>query len=219
MAGVEKFVGVGTICAYPKLAPVPFLRARPVERVSGGDQRAVRHREEDAARAGAGVPAGVRVQRHPSAAGEPLRAARQLRSGFVARDPRAHPQVRRGDRRRRGRGRRAGGRATRRASSCTSRTAPRRSSLATEQHDGPEPVNIGAGFEISIRDLAELIAELTGFKGRLVFDRTKPDGQPRRSLDVTRARNSFGFAATTDFRTGLKRTIEWYQAQRRVPAT
>jgi GDP-L-fucose synthase len=86
--------------------------------------------------------------------------------------------------------------------------------MAVEQYDKPEPVNLGAGFEISIRDLAELIAELTGFRGRLVFDRTKPDGQPRRSLDVTRARDSFGFAATTDFRTGLERTIEWYQAKR-----
>jgi GDP-L-fucose synthase len=86
--------------------------------------------------------------------------------------------------------------------------------LAAEKYNQPEPVNLGAGFEISIRDLAELVAELSGFGGRLVFDRTKPDGQPRRSLDVTRARNSFGFSATTDFRTGLKRTVEWYKAER-----
>ena len=86
--------------------------------------------------------------------------------------------------------------------------------LAAEKYDQPEPVNLGAGFEISIRDLAELVAELTGFRGRLVFDRTKPDGQPRRSLDVTRARDLFGFSATTDFRTGLRRTVEWYRAER-----
>ncbi|HUK33333.1 MAG TPA: NAD-dependent epimerase/dehydratase family protein, partial [Vicinamibacterales bacterium] len=85
--------------------------------------------------------------------------------------------------------------------------------LATEQYDRPEPVNLGVGFEISIRDLAELIASLTGFEGRLVFDRTKPDGQPRRSLDVSRAR-TFGFSAGTDFTTGLVRTIEWYKAER-----
>src|SRR5215472_12721520 len=85
--------------------------------------------------------------------------------------------------------------------------------LATEQYDRAEPVNLGAGFEISIRDLAELIASLTGFKGRLTFDRTKPDGQPRRSLDVSRAK-TFGFSASTDFRTGLMRTIEWYKAER-----
>ena len=85
---------------------------------------------------------------------------------------------------------------------------------ATEQYDGPEPVNIGAGFEISIHDLAELIAELCGFHGTLAFDRTQPDGQPRRSLDVSRARTAFGFSASTDFRAGLSRTIEWYQANR-----
>jgi len=90
---------------------------------------------------------------------------------------------------------------------------------ATEGYDLPEPVNLGAGFEISIRDLAELIAELTGFTGRLAFDRTKPDGQPRRSLDVTRARDAFGFAASTDFRTGLRRTIEWYKAERARAST
>ena len=71
-------------------------------------------------------------------------------------------------------------------------------------------MNIGAGFEIGIRELAELIAELTGFNGRLMFDRTKPDGQPRRMLDVTRARGAFGFKATTDFRAGLRTTIDWY---------
>ena len=87
--------------------------------------------------------------------------------------------------------------------------------LATERYDAPEPVNIGAGFEIKIRDLAELVADLTGFKGRLVFDPTKPDGQPRRMLDVTRAQECFGFAATTDFRAGLQRTIDWYRANRR----
>ena len=85
---------------------------------------------------------------------------------------------------------------------------------ATERYDAPEPVNIGAGFEISIRDLAHLIAELAGFTGDVVFDTTKPDGQPRRQLDVSRAREAFGFAATTDFRDGLSRTIAWYKSQR-----
>src|SRR5207245_10884761 len=91
--------------------------------------------------------------------------------------------------------------------------------LATERYESAEPVNIGAGFEISIRDLAELIATRTGFTGRLVFDRTKPDGQPRRSLDVTRARDAFGFSATTDFPAGLARTIEWYKTDRSAPGT
>ncbi len=86
--------------------------------------------------------------------------------------------------------------------------------LATELYDDAEPVNIGAGFEISIHDLAVLIGELTRFKGTFVFDRTKPGGQPRRMLDVTRARACFGFSATTEFRPGLKQTIEWYETQR-----
>ena len=82
--------------------------------------------------------------------------------------------------------------------------------LAAESFDGPEPVNLGAGFEISIKDLAALIAELTGFRGRIVWDATKPNGQPRRCLDTRRASERFGFRARTDFREGLRRTIDWY---------
>ena len=89
---------------------------------------------------------------------------------------------------------------------------------ATERYEDAEPVNIGAGFEISIRDLAHLIAELTGFRGVLTFDATKPDGQPRRMLDVSRAYDRFGFRASTDFHAGLARTIEWYRAHREQPA-
>jgi GDP-L-fucose synthase len=83
--------------------------------------------------------------------------------------------------------------------------------LATERYNKSDPVNIGAGFEISIKDLAELIKELTGFKGRIIWDKTKPDGQPRRMLDTTKAFTEFGFKAKTDFREGLKRTVEWYR--------
>jgi GDP-L-fucose synthase len=82
--------------------------------------------------------------------------------------------------------------------------------LAAEHYNKPEPVNIGAGFEITIKDLVNLIKELSGFKGKLVWDSTKPDGQPRRMLDITRARSEFGFAAKTNFEMGLQRTIEWY---------
>ncbi len=85
---------------------------------------------------------------------------------------------------------------------------------ATEKYDQPEPVNLGAGMEIKIKDLVHLIAELTGFEGRIVWDSSKPDGQPRRCLDVSRAERELGFRATTDFRTGLKRTIEWYRQNR-----
>ena len=86
--------------------------------------------------------------------------------------------------------------------------------LATEQYDGAEPVNIGAGFEISIKELVELIAELVGFHGRIVWDTTKPNGQPRRMLDISRAWNLFGFRAKIDFRDGLLRTIKDYREQR-----
>ena len=82
--------------------------------------------------------------------------------------------------------------------------------LAMEKYDKSEPVNIGAGFEISIKDLVDLIAELTGYKGKVVWDSTKPDGQPRRMLDTSRAFQEFAFKAKTDFREGLRKTIAWY---------
>ena len=87
--------------------------------------------------------------------------------------------------------------------------------LATEKYGGPEPVNIGSGVEIAIRDLVALIAELTGFDGRIVWDATKPDGQPRRCLDTSRAQKEFAFKAKTELREGLRWTIEWYLDQRR----
>ena len=83
--------------------------------------------------------------------------------------------------------------------------------LATEHYNGPEPVNIGAGFEITIKELAEKIAKLTGFTGEIRWDGSKPDGQPRRCLDVSSAKKYFGFEAKTPFDEGLKATIEWYR--------
>jgi GDP-L-fucose synthase len=85
--------------------------------------------------------------------------------------------------------------------------------LATERYDGPEPVNLGAGREITIRELVEHIADLCGFTGRIVWDTSKPNGQPRRCLDVTRAERLFGFRAQTDFRDGLHEMIAWYKSQ------
>jgi GDP-L-fucose synthase len=83
--------------------------------------------------------------------------------------------------------------------------------MATQKYDGPDPVNLGAGFEITIKDLAEKIKSLARFTGKLVWDSTKPDGQPRRSLDTTRAADLFGFRAEMGFDEGLKRTIEWWK--------
>jgi GDP-L-fucose synthase len=85
--------------------------------------------------------------------------------------------------------------------------------LAAEKYNKPAPVNIGAGFEIKIKDLVDLIVRLTGFKGQVVWDKTKPDGQPRRMLDTSRAIKEFGFRAKTNFNEGLKKTIEWYRNQ------
>ncbi|MBM3701975.1 MAG: GDP-L-fucose synthase [Actinobacteria bacterium] len=82
--------------------------------------------------------------------------------------------------------------------------------LATEKYDKHDPVNIGAGFEISIKDLAEKIRQIIGFKGKIVWDTTKPDGQPRRCLDTTKAENEFGFKAKVKFDEGLKKAIDWY---------
>jgi len=86
--------------------------------------------------------------------------------------------------------------------------------LATEKYNKPDPVNIGAGFEITIKELAEKISKLTGFDGEIRWDSSKPDGQPRRRLDVSRAKKLFGFEAKTVFEEGLKKTIEWYRKSR-----
>jgi len=213
LAGVEKFVGIGTICAYPKLAPVPFLErdlwngypeetnapygiAKKMLLVQG---RA--YREQYGFNAIHLLPVNL-YGPHDNFDPKSSHVIPALIRKFVdAVETGASEVVCWGT-----------GSATREflyVEDCAEAIA-----LATERYESAEPVNIGAGFEISIRDLAELIAARTGFGGRLVFDRTKPDGQPRRSLDVTRACNAFGFSATTDFSEGLTRTIEWYKASR-----
>ncbi len=86
--------------------------------------------------------------------------------------------------------------------------------LATERYNGADPVNLGSGKEISIRDLVQIIARLTGFDGKIEWDTTKPDGQPRRCLDTSKAEKLFGFRAETDFENGLRETINWYLRNR-----
>ena len=86
--------------------------------------------------------------------------------------------------------------------------------LATEKYDKSEPVNIGTGFEVSIEDLVKIIVKLTGFKGKVIWDKSKPNGQLRRCLDTTKALKEFGFKAKTKFENGLKKTIEWYRESR-----
>ena len=86
--------------------------------------------------------------------------------------------------------------------------------LAAERYDGAEPVNVGAGFEIQIKDLVQLIAKITGFKGQIVWDSTKPDGQPRRMLDVARAERFIGFKDKVGIEEGLRETVAWYEQNR-----
>ena len=211
--GVEKFVGVGTICEYPKLAPVPFLErdlwnGYPEEtNAPYGIAKKMLLVQGQAYRQQYGFDA-IHVlpvnlygphDNFDPASSHVIPAL--VRKCLDAVETGASEVVCWGT-----------GNATREflyVADCAEAIV-----CATEQYDRSEPVNLGAGFEISIRDLAELIASLTGFKGRLTFDRTKPDGQPRRSLDVTRAASSFGFTATTDFKTGLTRTIDWYKTER-----
>jgi GDP-L-fucose synthase len=90
--------------------------------------------------------------------------------------------------------------------------------LAAERYDGPEPVNLGTGVETSIREVAELVAEQVGFEGEIVWDTSMPNGQPRRSLDASRARELFGFAARTPLRDGVARTVAWYREHAQAPA-
>jgi GDP-L-fucose synthase len=213
LAGVEKFVGIGTICAYPKLAPIPFLEqdlwngypeetnapygiAKKMLLVQGQA-----YRSQYGFRAIHLLPVNL-YGPHDNFDPASSHVIPALIRKFVdAAESGAPEAVCWGT-----------GTATREflfVEDCARAIVD-----ATEQYDDAEPVNVGAGFEISIRDLAVLIAELVGFQGDLVFDPTKPDGQPRRSLDVSRARAAFGFKASTDFRQGLSRTIAWYRAHR-----
>jgi GDP-L-fucose synthase len=212
-SGVEKFVGIGTICAYPKLAPVPFHEgdlwngypeetnapygiAKKMLLVQGQA-----YRQEYGFNAIHLLPVNL-YGPHDNFDPKTSHVIPALIRKFVEAAESGAPEVVCW----------GTGNATREflfVEDCAEGIV-----LATERYDDAEPVNIGAGFEIAIRQLAELIAEQTGFSGRLTFDRTKPDGQPRRMLDVTRAERSFGFRATTDFREGLRRTIDWYRAHR-----
>jgi GDP-L-fucose synthase len=212
-SAVDKFVGVGTICAYPKLAPVPFMErdlwngypeetnapygiAKKMLLVQGQA-----YRQQYGFNAIHLLPVNLYGPHDNFDPKSSHVIPALIRKCLEAAERGASEVVIWGS-----------GTATREflfVEDCAEGIV-----LATERYDGDEPVNIGAGFEIGIRDLAELIAELTGFDGRLTFDRTKPDGQPRRMLDTTRAESRFGFKATTDFRDGLRRTIDWYRTHR-----
>ena len=212
-SGVEKFVGIGTICSYPKLTPVPF---REDELWSG-------YPEETNAPYGLAKKM-LLVQGQAYRAQYGFNAIHLLPVNLYGRGDNFDP---------------ASSHvipalmlkcqnAIEESASeivCWGDGSPTREFLyvedcaealvaATRLYEGAEPVNIGAGFEISIKALSELIAELMGFEGEIRWDVTKPNGQPRRCLDVSRAREAFGFQAKTDFRAGLEKTIRWFRESR-----
>jgi GDP-L-fucose synthase len=211
--GVEKFVAVGTVCCYPKHTPVPFHEEAlwdgyPEETNAPYGMakkmllvQAQAYREEYGFNAIFLLPVnlyGPGDNFHP-ATSHVIPAL--IRRCVEARDARQDEVVVWGT-----------GKATREF--LYVEDAAEAIVLATIRYDRSEPVNVGAGFEISIRELAERIVALTGYEGRVVWDGSKPDGQPRRCLDTSRAEREFGFRARTTFADGLERTVRWYLAER-----
>jgi GDP-L-fucose synthase len=209
-AGVAKFLGVGSVCAYPEHAPVPFRESElwdgypePTNGAYGSAKRMMLVQGQ-AYRAQYGFNAVHLLMMNLYGPGDHVDPERShvipaLIRRFVDAAAAGTPEiVVWGD-----------GLATREFLYVDD--AARGILLAAERYDDAAPVNLGAGFEISIRDLATLLAELTGYRGRLVFDASKPSGQRRRSADVSRAKRAFGFEAEVGLREGLARTIAWYR--------
>ena len=207
---VSKFVQVGTVCAYPKFAPIPFSEddlwnGYPEETNAPYGLakkmllvQAQAYREQYGFNGIYLLPVnlygpGDNIDLHNSHV-----IPAMIRKSLEARDAKASSVEVWGT-----------GSPTREF--LYVEDAARAIVLATERYDKSDPVNIGSSEEISIKDLIELIVELTGFHGKVVWDSTKPDGQPRRKLNVERAWKEFGFKSTTPFRVGLRETIRWYQ--------
>ena len=207
--GVSKFVQVGTVCAYPKFAPIPFSEADlwngyPEEtNAPYGLAKKMLLVQAQAYRLQYGFDAVYLLPVNLYGPGDNV----DLRNSHVI------PALIR----KCVEAKEAGARSVEVWGSGTPTReflyvddAARGIMLAAEHYDKPDPVNLGSSEEISIRDLVKLIAELTGFEGELVFDATKLDGQPRRKLNVERAKREFGFTSETSFRAGLKQTIDWF---------
>ena len=214
LAGVEKFVAVGTICAYPKFTPIPF---REDDLWNGYPEetnapyglakkmllvQAQAYRDQYGFNAIYLLPVNLYGPNDNFDPSSSHVIPALIRKCLEARDADA-PSI-----------------------SVWGDGSPSREFLyvddaaegivlAAERYQGSEPVNLGAGAEITIRELVTTIAELTGFRGRIEFDPSMPNGQPRRCLDTSRAEREFGFRARTDFREGLRRTIAWYEESRR----
>jgi len=215
LAGIDKFVAIGTVCAYPKLTPVPFKEddlwnGYPEEtNAPYGLAKKMLLVQSQAYRQQYGFRSIYLLPVNLYGPGDNFDPETShvipalIKKCLDARDEGRDEIVVWGD-----------GSATREF--LYVEDAAQGIALASERYDKPEPVNLGSCFEISIRELAQLVAETTAFKGRIRWDTAKPNGQPRRKLDTTRAEREFGFKAQVDFREGLRRTVRWYEAQRKT---
>ena len=211
--GVEKFVAVGTVCAYPKFTPVPFKEENlwdgyPEEtNAPYGLAKKMLLVQSQAYRTQYGFNSIFLVPVNLYGPGDNFDPRSShvipalIKKAFDAIDKGEEEIVVWGT-----------GRPTREFLHVDD--AAEGILLAAERYDKDDPVNLGAGFEISIKDLVRLIVEHVGFTGKVVWDTSKPDGQPRRCLDTSRAEREFGFTAQVDFREGLKETIDWYRERR-----
>lgn len=212
LRGIEKFVGLGTICGYPKFAPVPFKEEHlwdgyPEETNApyGLAKKMMlvqsqAYREQYRFNSIFLLPVNLYGPRDNFNLESSHVIPALIRKFLEARHAKRGEVVLWGD-----------GSPSREFLYVDD--AAEAVLLATEYYNKSDPVNIGAGFEIAIRDLAEIVRELCGFRGQVVWDSTQPNGQPRRCLDVSRAEREFGFRAKTSFREGLETTIRWYRAQ------
>ncbi len=211
--GVEKFVAIGTVCAYPKFTPVPFSEddlwiGYPEEtNAPYGLAKKMLLVQSQAYRDQYGYNSIFLLPVNLYGPGDNFNPRSShvipalIRKCVEAKEAGEDHIVVWGD-----------GSPTREFIYVTD--AARGIALATEKYNESLPVNLGSGFEISIKDLAEKIARMTGFEGDLVWDTSKPNGQPRRALDTSRAKEKFGFEARVDFDEGLQKTIEWYLEHR-----
>jgi GDP-L-fucose synthase len=215
--GVAKFVAVGSICSYPKFTPVPFREedlwvGYPEETNAPYGLakkmllvQAQAYRQQYGFNAITLLPVNLYGPRDNFDPDSSHVIPALIRKAVEARDAgRGHLEVW------------GTGQATREF--LFVRDAARAIALATEHYDEPDPVNVGSGHEISIKELAGLICELCDFRGEIRWDASKPDGQPRRCLDTGRAEKAFGFRAATGFRDGLRETIAWYETHCRSQA-
>jgi GDP-L-fucose synthase len=214
-AGVEKFVCLGTVCAYPKFAPVPF---KETDLWSGYPEetnapyglakkmllvQAQAYRQQYGFNAIYLLPVNLYGPRDNFDLNSSHVIPALIRKCIEARDDGQSRIL-------------AWGSGTASREFLYVRDAAEAIVMAAETYNKPEPINIGSGQEITIRELAGLIRELCGFQGAIEWDSKQPDGQPRRCLDTQRAWEEFGFRASTDLRTGLRETIEWYQGTRPI---